>query len=162
MTLLRMITNQYHLMRDMGAPENLNPIAQIFIVYFTYFFLYFSTSTMHDLDSLRSDQFLHLTLIPQPNNPGTRRLNLPIPPPDDSQNFSLPNFPPSPNLQTWEHNSNKDDFSAIALPILATKTYQNSAVNDTPNNAVQQDQNASLSNLKLTMQLNSALKNTAK
>ena len=97
---------------------------------------------MHDLDSLRSDQFLHLTLTPQPNNPGIRRPNLPIPPPDDYQNISLPNFPPSPNLQAWEHNSNKDDHSAIALPILSTKIDQNSAVTDTQNNAVHQDQNA--------------------
>ena len=117
---------------------------------------------MHDLDSLRSDQLLHLTLTPQPNNPGIRRPNLPIPPPDNYQNIPLPNFPTSPNLQTWEHTFNKDDFPAVALPILATKTDQNSAVNETPNNAVQQDQNASLSDLKLTMQLNSALKNTAK
>ena len=35
-------------------------------------------------------------------------------------------------------------------------------MNVTPNNAVQQDQNVSLSDLQLTMQLNSALKNTAK
>ena len=90
MTFLRMITNQYHLMRNMGAPENLTQLAKIFIVNFTYFFLYFSTSTMHDLDSLRSDQFLHFTLHPQPKNPRRQPTN-----PSYSPTWWFPEFLPS-------------------------------------------------------------------